>query len=688
MAAAASFNGGRSQTGLNFLQTGGEYPFLNVVKTSANWAYSSAPNKDGVLDPALLDENGYPTSIQTGGYYSVCFVPSSWVGLSLTVQWDGGGTIRVPGTGTVGSTTSSNGSTDNFITCTCIGQSLIVGAVATSASPNHVKNIRVSLTGTETTLLTAGEVFRPEFKNKLLEAGFGVLRFMDWQVNNTTNMTDWTSRKPTTYFSYQATEFRNTASTGRPKLVCGVTSGSGNTYTITGNGDGVPASGAPANMQIIQLNFHADATESGGATLNLNGSGAKSILAWWGDALSPGANSYPKAFYSGTSIPIYGTLIFDSGLDGWLLLGGSYAYNTMGLHAGVPAELCLQLAAEIGAHAWFVSPRLALDAPTDYIPSLAAYCRDNAPSWMIPRFETPNEVFNTASAAFHNGVYGRNKANVRWGSSDSTKSHGYWGSILGQAVAAAYNVAQANTKTQTRYHLISGVQTFAGSAATYDQNMSSAAYVGQAAAAPAGYSKAVGTAEAWRWTTHIATAQYFSPSDYTSPEETAAVAAYQTANATTKTALLYNYVMSCVRTNVGGSSFNIAAATTQYAMWKTWAQSFSVNKMCGYEGGFSPDYDASSNANNFRNDCKGVDELAGMLAAVFQAFIGQSDSTFTAEFPSTFLLTDFTGDGSTTTYCWTLLKGEINSANTPQFDFITRFNKGRRAINLRLKIHG
>jgi len=689
MTAATSFNGGRSQTGLNFLQTGGEYAFLNVVKTCQDWAYSSAPNANGVVDPALLDENGYPTSIQTGGYYAVCYVPPSWVGQSLTVQWDGGGTIKVPGTGTVGSTTSSDSSVNNFITCTCADQRISVGATATSAAPNHIKNIRVSLTGSETTLLNSGEVFRPEFKDKLIEAGFGVLRYMDWQYNNTTNVTDWASRKPTSYYSYSADEYRNTASTGRQKLYCGGTGGSANAYTITGNGDGVPSSGGPSHMQIIQLGFHVDATESGGATLDLNGAGPKAILSWTGAALSAGANSYPKAFYFGTAVPMYGTMVFDSGLDGWLLLGGNYAQTSKGLNGGAPPEIFLQLAAEVGAHAWFVAPRFAVDAPTDYIPSLAAHCRDNAPSWMIPRFETPNETFNTGNAGFHNGSYGNNKASVRWASADKTKSHGYWASILGQAVAAAYGVAQADVKTQTRYHLVNGVQTFSGTTSAYDQHMSSAAYVGQAAAAPAGYSKAVGVAEAWRWTTHVCVAQYFAPADYGSAEETAAVAAYQTADATTKNSLLDNFTDSCVRVNAGGSSFTPAAAIAKYAAWKTWAQSFSVNKMCGYEGGYSPDYvSGQTNANLFRNDCKTRPILANHLAAVFQGFVGQSDATFVAEFPSTFLLTDFTYGATVTSYCWTLLKGDIQSPNTPQFDFIVRFNKGRRAISPRLRIHG
>lgn len=687
MTFAASHNGGRSQTGLNFLQTSGEYALLNVVKTCQEWAYGAAPNANGLVDPSLFDADGYPTSIQTGGYYSVCYVPASWIGQSLTVQWDGGGEIRVPGGSPVGSTTSSNGTVNNSITCTCAGQRLVVGAVSTSASPNHIRNIRVSLTGAETTALNAGDVFRPAFKNKLIEAGFGVLRFMDWQTNNTTNVTDWASRKSVTYYSYQATEFRNAASAGRPALYLGDTGGTSTAYTISGNGTGVPSSGGPSDKQVIQLHFHTDANQSGTVSLSLNVTTPKQILSWWGEPLSPDGmgNSYPKA---SVSEPVYATLIFDSDLDAWLLYGGSLAFRTQGITNGMPPELCLQLAAEIGAHPYFVMPRFAVDAPTDYVPGLAAYCRDNAPSWMIPRFEGPNETFNTGNAAFHNGVYGLNKANAKWGSADQRKSYGYWMSMLGQAVASAYSVSQANVKTQARYQTLCGVQTFTGAASEYDEHLSSSAYVGQVAAAPTGYSKAVGVAEAWRWTTHIAIAQYVTPADAGSTQETDAVAAYQTADAATKAAMINNYVDSLNRTNAGGSPNTLIALQAKNPQWKVWALSWGVNKMCGYEGGYSPDYVGPSNANSFKNDGKSSPNLAWYLAATFQSFVGQSDDTFTAEFPSTFLLTDFTGDGSVTTYVWTLLKGEIDSANTPQFDFIVRFNKGRRAINPRLRIHG
>src|SRR5882762_7405316 len=54
---ASGFNGGRSQVNLNFLQAGGDYPFLNCMKTAQNW---SLLDNSGWPDPDTLDSDGYP----------------------------------------------------------------------------------------------------------------------------------------------------------------------------------------------------------------------------------------------------------------------------------------------------------------------------------------------------------------------------------------------------------------------------------------------------------------------------------------------------------------------------------------------------------------------------------------------------------------------------------------------------
>src|SRR5689334_23053599 len=70
---AANFNGGRSQVNLNFLQIGGDYPFLNCLKNAQSWTYL---DNSGAVDPGTLDSDGYPISISNGGLYTVFDVSS------------------------------------------------------------------------------------------------------------------------------------------------------------------------------------------------------------------------------------------------------------------------------------------------------------------------------------------------------------------------------------------------------------------------------------------------------------------------------------------------------------------------------------------------------------------------------------------------------------------------------------
>jgi hypothetical protein len=88
---AARFNGGRSQVNLNFLQSGGDFPFLNCLKSAQTW---SLIDNSGTPDPSTLDSDGYPTRITNGGVYTVFFVPSQAARPgNYVITWDGNGTI-------------------------------------------------------------------------------------------------------------------------------------------------------------------------------------------------------------------------------------------------------------------------------------------------------------------------------------------------------------------------------------------------------------------------------------------------------------------------------------------------------------------------------------------------------------------------------------------------------------------
>ena len=78
---------------MDVLQTGGDYPFLNCLKTAQDWALL---DNSGSPDPDTLDSDGYPMWIVHSGVYTDFFVPSqaSRPG-NYVITWNGNGTIAV-----------------------------------------------------------------------------------------------------------------------------------------------------------------------------------------------------------------------------------------------------------------------------------------------------------------------------------------------------------------------------------------------------------------------------------------------------------------------------------------------------------------------------------------------------------------------------------------------------------------
>src|SRR5258708_15242462 len=69
---SSGFNGGKSQINFNSVAgTIGEYPFLNMMLTGANWSFAN--NSSTPVTPDLLDANGWPavlTRTNPSGVYS------------------------------------------------------------------------------------------------------------------------------------------------------------------------------------------------------------------------------------------------------------------------------------------------------------------------------------------------------------------------------------------------------------------------------------------------------------------------------------------------------------------------------------------------------------------------------------------------------------------------------------------
>lgn len=666
---AIRHNGGRSQTNLNFLQVGGEYPFINVMKTAQDFSNTSAPNANDTVDPSVRDSDGYPTSIQTGGYYTVCYIPSQtdlpgdWV-----MAWDGNGTVRVPGTLTsaVGTDTSSGGS--GSLTFTPTSQRLTPGAVSTSASPNHIRNIRI-YHSSEATRFGSGAVFGAKFLARLLEANFGVIRFLNWQVSsNIGNVTTWSLKRPTTYFSYESNHWF-------PSLYFGSTTNSGNAYSIT-----TGRARAPIHGDIIQCKINADATQVGTCSLNADAQGAKNILSIYSTALSAGGNTYPLGGR-------LATFIFDGTLDAWIKHGGDLGFLNIGILSGVPVDVCLALCAEVGAHPWFVTPHLTCDPMTDWMPSLMQYVFDNKQTWMTPRFEPPNELWNGRFAAtgYANAKAVVYAASAGWASNGYNAWYGKVLSTVGQAAATIFNVSNLGSG----YHIIGGVQTSTYASPTdNDERFKSTSYVGQSTSAQGGYVKSA----AYNWVSHLACAQYWATFYAGTGSETALATAYASASTSQKASIAASYADGSLGS---GGQFTLGTLASGYSAFKTYllALPVPIRAMCGYEGCYSPaDYGGDANLNALALGSRSAENTGGYLVDLYYNFSKLTDSTFRAEFPSNFIIGDFNTEGTgqyvggQTSYIWSIFGGDIYATATPQWSAICRYNAAIRAPG-RLRLH-
>ena len=63
------FNGGQSQVNLNFLQFGGDFPFLNCLKTAQSWNLS---DNSGLPDPTRWIATAIQPPLLTG-VFTPCF---------------------------------------------------------------------------------------------------------------------------------------------------------------------------------------------------------------------------------------------------------------------------------------------------------------------------------------------------------------------------------------------------------------------------------------------------------------------------------------------------------------------------------------------------------------------------------------------------------------------------------------
>ena len=610
---AGGSNGGRSQLNFNFVQWGGAYPFINALKGAQGW---SAADNSGTVPPDTLNANGYPIRIVQGGVYPVFYItsetdrPGNW-----RIRWIGTGRIAATGgfdqTATDGDFTYSPGDTR-------IDLRILAGTDITNVEFFHED---------DEPLLDAGEVFNTKFLDTIRAGGWGVLRFLDWQVGNSTNVRHWADRKPVDYFSYHTDEYR-------APVYAGATTNSGDDYACTAP----PGWTGLVDKAMVTVRFNA--TSSGVTpTLDVAGTGAKTIRTPSGDEMHP--NLKPS---SGR----YGTLVYDADLDVWLKFGGDGVEQfSRFLINGVPVEIMLRLCIEIGAHPWFCTPYLSCDPITDWLTGLATYMRDNAPSWMIPRYEVvPNETWNFANG-FYSTRYAWLKSKVHWpstGSTDQDNWVGKVGSTGGQAVSAVYG------NDRSRYQSIVGCQTHGSTSPT--ARLASTLYVSEDGGGPA-----------YDWTTHLALANYVSRT-YTTEQSNDAAAAFAEADEAGKVVIATAYAESTL-VDLGGEQYTFSVPrllNTLVPAFQAWAEGYGVMGMTFYEGGWSPDYTGG------QDDLNALKKASRMVPEQVEITRQLYDGLFAlgCEFPSHYYLS---GGG-----VWALFDPDVYATPSPQYTAVTALN--------------
>lgn len=655
------FNGGKSQVNTTFIQNGGDYPFANLIQAGGGWSYSASPSLPAPPVPITeLDTNGYVTSIVAGtnGVLTVTQMPTAtdysgtWV-----LKWDGNGTLGINNisiANAVGSLTSSTGSGRYTFNRTDNGTGLCAVSIsATSAAPNNIRNV-VFCKVTDEANIAAGKIFGADHMAFMKACNYGVIRSLGWggdfSGTNTSNVTRWAQRRPTTYTSQTGDIFT-------PSLYTGITTNSGNDYSVTFTGFSL------TDKATAHVLFNATATGSNptSSVTATTTSGQPIIISWPAHGLAVN-----NAFYPRDSLPAdltlgtiyYAQTIVDAdhikvsstrgGSAINATVGATYSFNTValpclningtgfvplgnfipfptdpfigyasqvpaagnvgtvvydstlnfyalnggsglgngGLTVGCSPEIFVSYCAALGAHPHITTPYLCAYPLTDFMTSWVQYIHDSGPAWMKPRAEPPNECWNTG-AAFLSTKLAASLAYKLWGDNNEFTTAVHNGyGMFASDLGKAISSIYGNDRT--KYDVFAGVQTTVG---TTSSNCSSC----DARLKSSLYVSNSGGDAAFKWVTGILMANYFSPLERFSCQELIDAYAYSVtyaSNPTQQSVIAESYVA----TTIGGGNndfYTLGYLMNAATNWQSWAANidatFPVKKMAFYEGDYSPD---------------------------------------------------------------------------------------------------
>ena len=402
---------------------------MNKIKMATYWtnARPAAVN---------ISADGYPTSATGTPDLAIVDEGLTFRSGKRILAWDGTATFTCSGaTVDSGSLSGANGRA--------------VLTLSTSTSP---KTVTLTLTATDGTLsnmrwlheddeasYNAQKLTDPNkepFGTKFLEVvgglNIGVMRFLDPQLGNASNVWHWAHRTPVSHFSYVASQFP-------PSLYGGTIAGTSPTMTATLGGF------ALTDGATVILDLPAATVISGTPTLNVSTTGAKAIKL-------PTGVAWAKI---STGTDRRGTFTYVSVLDCFICVsvydGGTTDFDE-GIMAGWPPEVMLDLCNTLDCHGHFVPPFLTCDTPSDYISGFASLAASTLETGLQFRIEQgPNECWN---GIFHGTQHAEECSKARYAGAESINDwYGRSGALIGNIVKTAFS------SDRSRYAVLCGFQT-------------------------------------------------------------------------------------------------------------------------------------------------------------------------------------------------------------------------------------
>jgi hypothetical protein len=355
--------------------------FKNLALTLTD--YQSAA---GYAYPAILDENGYPTSIPIASIYGLVQLPSNLTpSTQLVLKWTGLGTIQLgrgaPGFSLISGSSFVTGGTSFNLTVAGTNARVVfsfVGSVPTSvalgfvagakfAGLSNVVLCRLSDEAAIDQATTPEEMFDDNYVSVYQSLNLGTVRPMGCTNPNGGNVSQ------ARYLAPWRTAINICTQRWAPGAWAGVTSGTNN-YTCAAQRD---ATSSYVDGEMIQLQF-ANANTSSAVTVKSGGRGLVPVVVGFG------GNTCQPPTIGQIAAGSLATLTYDAVL-------GAFMWQQGGQWPSLPYELQIAFANRINADYWCNFATYMDDASVSSITKLV---RDKLRATLNAYFEYGNEIWN------------------------------------------------------------------------------------------------------------------------------------------------------------------------------------------------------------------------------------------------------------------------------------------------------